>query len=137
MLQMPPEGKDWRDEKCEEKASSVNSEIVRSIRYRMRLELIERAAAERFAQGIVDGSIVIEHGRSRMSVTGDRIHATTKAIARRFGNHVTPDMVRRWARLAEDPLRCFRLGDGHSSPLCARETAIAAWMARREARGLS
>lgn len=72
-----------------------------------------------------------------MSAVGERIYMGAKAIARRIGDPTSTDMVRRWARLAEDPLPCFRLGGGHSSPLCARESAIAAWLARREAKGVS
>lgn len=70
-----------------------------------------------------------------MTAPSDRILMTSGVIARRLG--VSVDTVRRLSRVDSDPLPCFRLGDGNTSPLCIREGALRDWLARREARGVA
>ena len=61
-IRMPEEVRDWIEAKSKENASSVTSEIVRSIQYRMRLEPIERAAAEGFVRSLAEGRISLPVG---------------------------------------------------------------------------
>lgn len=53
-IRMPKHVLDWLEARARENASSVTSEIVRSVTYRMRLEPIERAAAESFTRSLAE-----------------------------------------------------------------------------------